>query len=290
MLEQRDGFLIPVLVLLASCAGEVDDRAASASIVPIKLIGADPIVEVRVNGLPINVHFDIGTGGSLALFPSKLNQIEDKVLVDRSRGGVAQDGPTGGGRPIYQVDLIEIGGLALENARIGEDFHDEAFQKEFTARNYAHGFLGRRYFLEHKIVIDYPKSELTIIPPDAPAEQQLECQGVELPLLRENEKDWGLVSNAVTDIGSLVVVWDTGFPANVVFKKWTDSAGLSYSVGNKIVSETLNINGHDFGPKTFEVWDWGSDRPPFDGFIGYDFFSEHVVCVDFPNGAVFVQR
>ncbi|HMB89933.1 MAG TPA: hypothetical protein VKP65_03745, partial [Rhodothermales bacterium] len=46
---------------------------------------------------------------------------------------------------------------------------------------------------------------------------------------------------------------------------------------------------HDLGPETLDVWDWSENSPPFDGFIGHDFFEENVVCVDFPNKRIFVQ-
>ena len=275
---------------LASCAdgGAPLTPGSSSFVLPIRMVEYDPIIEVRVNGIPIDVQFDLGIGGSLALFPSQLDRIDEKSQVDTSGGGVSILGPTGGGRPIYEVGLVEVGELNIENARIGEDYHDDDFQERFSARLDAYGFLGREFLLEHKVIVDYEQSNLTIIPPDAPSEQQSACGGAKLSLIQG--QDWGLVSNVETDIGEIVVVWDTGSPANVVSKKRADMADLRNAAGDRQLFEQFRINGHDFGPQKFEVWDFGEHGPPFDGFIGYDFFADNVVCVDFPNNLIFVQQ
>jgi hypothetical protein len=46
-------------------------------------------------------------------------------------------------------------------------------------------------------------------------------------------------------------------------------------------SKRLMLGDNDFGPWRFEVWD--ISLPGFGGFIGHDFFAEHVVCIDFPR-------
>ena len=290
MRESNVQLLVPILLTIASCSGENAPFSphSSAIVVPIRMVEVSPLVEVKINGMPVDVLFDLGNGGSLELFPSKLNEVHGKTRVATSGGGVAMEGPFGGGRPIYQVDLVQIGDFSVRGARIGEDFHDQDFQERFASGHDAYGFLGRGYFDEQRILVDYPQRKLTIIPPDAPADQQAACSGTELRLVEGT--NWGLVSTAVTEIGEIVLVWDTGSPANVVFKKRTDVDDLGFSEGDTLALDQFKINGHDFGPATFEIWDWGADRPPFDGFIGYDFFLTHVVCIDFPENRIFVQK
>lgn len=282
-------FLIVLAVLVfASCSGGGAPVAPSSFVLPIRMVEEDPIIEVRVNGMSIDVLFDLGISGGLALFPSQLDRIEEKSQVDMSVGGTSMLGPTGGGRPIYEVELVEVGKLKIENARIGEDYHDDDFQEQSAAQNDAYGYFGREFLLDYKVIVDYAQSNLTIIPPDAPSEQQSACSGAKLSLIQG--QDWGLVSNVETDIGEIVVVWDTGSPANVVSKKRTDMNDLRFETEDRQSFEQFRINGHDFGPQNFEVWDFGEYGPPFDGFIGYDFFADHVVCIDFPNKLIFVQQ
>ena len=288
MRESNVQLLVPILLTIASCSGENAPPRSSAIVVPIRLVEVSPLVEVKINGMPVDVLFDLGNGGSLELFPSQIER-SSRENTGCYVGWWRRNGGTfWGGRPIYQVDLVQIGDFSVRGARIGEDFHDHAFQERFVSAHDAYGFLGRGYFDEQRILVDYPQRRLTFIPPDAPADQQAACSGTELRLVEGT--NWGLVSTAVTEIGEIVLVWDTGSPANVVFKKRTDVDDLGFSEGDTLTLDQFKINGHDFGPATFEIWDWGADRPPFDGFIGYDFFLTHVVCIDFPENRIYVQK
>ena len=142
--------------------------------VPIEIVGTSPIITVRIDGLDVPVLFDIGRSGNLSLFPSVLNDI-DKVPFGESAGGVAIEGPTGK-RPIYKVELVQVGGANFEDVTIGEDFHDAAFRADFVARKGAYGFMGTGLFDEgYKIVVDYQARELTIIAPDVPPALQSAC-------------------------------------------------------------------------------------------------------------------
>lgn len=279
--------LLTVLLTLSSCSNENSSVSTQSTltVVQIRLVEDNPLVEVKINGTPVDVQFDIGNGTTLALFPTHLGPIT-KRRVGTSTSGMSMSGPTGE-RPVYDVDVITIGDLAFKNARIVEDYHDDEYREWFTSRLDANGFLGRGLFDQFKVVVDVPNRELTFIPPDAPFEQQSVCKGAELPLVQG--QDWGLVSKATTEIGELILVWDTGTPATGVLKRRTDIDNLGYADGDTLSVEKFNIDGHELGPQTFEVWDWSENAPPFDGFIGFDFFAEHVVCIDFPKNRIFVQ-
>ena len=196
-------------------------------------------------------------------------------------------GPTGE-RPIYEVDLIEVGEASFSNATVVEDFHDDEFQDQFSSRLQAFGFVGRGLFEQYKVIIDYKGRQLVLIPPKSPPDQQALCAGKELPLLQG--QNWGLASRVGTDIGEIVLVWDTGAPENVVLKRRTDRSDTAFKDGEVLSTERFVIGSHDIGPRELVVWDWGENAPPFDGFIGNDFFAETVVCVDFPNQRIFIQQ
>jgi hypothetical protein len=248
-------------------------------------VDADPLIEVRINGIPIDVQFDIGRGTTVAIFPSQLESIT-KRRVGTASSGLSMTGPTGE-RPIYEVDLIEIGNARFANATVVEDFHDDDYQKSFSMRKNAFGFAGRGLFESFKVVIDYKGRELILIPPESPPDQQALCNGKELPLMQG--QDWGLASKVDTDIGELVLVWDTGSPESGILKRRTDINGLDFSDGDVLFTQRFAVGSNDIGPEELVVWDWGENAPPFDGFIGFDFFDDNVVCVDFPNQTIFVR-
>ncbi len=280
--------LFPILVALPACLDGTHSVSAQPNFttVPIRLVDTDPVIEVKINGSSIDVQFDIGSGTTLDLFPRQLASIS-KRLIDTASGGLSMSGPMGE-RPVYEVDLIEIGDIKFTQARIVEDYHDSEYREWFSSRLDAYGFLGRGLLDRYKVVIDYPNRELTLISHAARPEEHAACTGAELPLVQG--QDWGLVSKAETELGEFVFVWDTGTPATGVLKRRTDLDDLDYQDGDTLLVEQFDINGHVFGPMELEVWDWTENAPPFDGFIGYDFFADKVICVDFPDHRIFVQQ
>jgi hypothetical protein len=56
-----------------------------------------------------------------------------------------------------------------------------------------------------------------------------------------------------------------------------------------MTSQRLLAGDAAFGPWTFEVVEL-SLPPGFEGFIGYDFYAKHVVCMDFPGKRLLVRR
>jgi hypothetical protein len=126
------------------------------------MVGNSPVIEVKINGSPIDVLFDIGRGTTVAIFPPQLNTIE-KRRVGTARSGLSMTGPTGE-RPTYEVDIIEIGGAQFTSATVVEDFHDDDFQEFFASSLNAYGFVGVGLIEQYKIVIDYQNGVLTLIP------------------------------------------------------------------------------------------------------------------------------
>lgn len=85
------------------------------------------------------------------------------------------------------------------------------------------------------------------------------------------------VSKAGTDVGELTFVWDTGAPMSFIQAK----LGLAST-------KTLLLAGRDFGP--LQLRSMAFVQPEgVDGFIGYDFFAQHRVCIDFPGRAFWIQ-
>ncbi len=96
------------------------------------------------------------------------------------------------------------------------------------------------------------------------------------------------VAKARTDIGDLILIFDTGAARGVIRKKSADD--LHATVSKQLVSlPHLNFGDADMGAMDFQVVDF-AQLPGIDGFVGDDFFAEHVVCVDFPGTAILVRR
>ena len=92
-----------------------------------------------------------------------------------------------------------------------------------------------------------------------------------------------------TDVGDIFAVWDTGAPGNILLKNAANQAGLDLEAYDKFQSEHFIINEHEFGPIRMNVWDFPAPEG-LSAFLGYWFFSDKVVCIDFPNSRLLVRK
>jgi hypothetical protein len=87
-----------------------------------------------------------------------------------------------------------------------------------------------------------------------------------------------IVSLAESDHDTLRMVWDTGAAYSVVKKEFADRHRLPL---DEVYynSRRFTLGGKEFGPLQLAAVEF---RAPLtvDGFIGYNFFSDHVVCID----------
>ncbi len=190
--------------------------------------------------------------------------------------------------PVYEVARVALGGADYRDLQVRQDDHTEQHRIDTIEYRGTYGRVGRGLFDNGKLIIDYQNESLTIIPPDAPEDDQAACHGVEIPLEMDKES-LGLTTKAQTDIGELYAVWDTGAGGNIMLKRTTDAAGLKLQARDKFRSEKFVINGHDFGPVRMNVWDIPALPPDLHTLLGYWFFSDKVVCIDFPRNALYVR-
>ena len=87
------------------------------------------------------------------------------------------------------------------------------------------------------------------------------------------------VAKAKTDIGELTFVWDTGAPMSLI---------QAATANGRAVTKTFVLGDRDFGPQPLRSVTFVQPEGA-DGFIGYDFFARHKVCVDFPGQAFWIE-
>lgn len=271
---------------LPGCAESIRRAENTSQVtIPVNIVNNRPLVEIHVNGTPVNVLFDLGSSSNLYLFPSVLSQI-DKQHVGKTTG-VRTVHQSAEGTPIYRVDLIDVGGMSFSGVDVTEDFHDSNYQANFEDNFNTFGAIGTGLFQEHQLVFDYRRGELTIIRSDAADEDRPECRGQEIPFLPET--DVGVLTMANTEIGDIKFLWDTGAVPNIILGSRAEGEDLAVSDRNDVTLSQVSFNGHEFGPIEFKVWDFPIE-PPFEGFIAHAFFEDHTVCVDFPGKRLFVTR
>jgi hypothetical protein len=102
------------------------------------------------------------------------------------------------------------------------------------------------------------------------------------------EWDGAPVTKAQTDLGDLTFVWDTGAPISIIRKARIEETHTQ-AVNQVIRTERFFLNGTDFGPLELRPLEF-SQPAGTDGFVGTNFFAQHVVCVDFPGKRFLIRQ
>ena len=262
---------------------ESDPKAYRVS---MEIVERMPVLAFRIDDLDVRLALDLGSGTTLTLYPEILNRI-DKAPTGKMLESIGMEGVVMK-NPVYEVPRVQLGDLVYRDLQVRQDDHTEQHRKDMIEYRGTYGRVGRGLFESGKLVIDYQNERLTIIPLDAPKADQSICHGIELPLATEKES-LGLTTRVETDIGELYAVWDTGAPGNIMPKRTTDAAGLTLQARDRFETERFVINGHEFGPIRMNVWDVPALPPDLQALLGYWFFSDKVVCVDFLRDSLYVQ-
>jgi hypothetical protein len=252
----------------------------------MKIVNRTPVVVVNIGEEEVPLQLDLGSGTTLTLFPQVFDRIDAQPTgeIHMSMGieGVAME------NPVYTVPIVTLGEAVFRDLEVRRDDHSEQHRAETIEYRGTYGRVGRGLFDEGRLVVDYQNELLTILPGDAVKEDQRACSGVEIPLEAE-KKSLGLTTRVTTDIGEMFAVWDTGARGNIMLKKTTDAAGLRLDARDKFQTETFEMNGHEFGPVRMNIWDIPVLPPDLNTILGYWFFADKVVCVDFPDKRLLIQ-
>jgi hypothetical protein len=252
--------------------------------VPFRLVGpSSPLVTIRIQDREISLELDIGDASSLVLHPAVLSEL-NTTPTGESYKGYGMEGKVIE-EPIVKVGRVEMGGIVFPDVSIHNDGHDDAFRAKQLAERGTQGFIGASFFKGYELVLDYPRRRITLIPQGTQPASHSTCRGQIIPL--ERSVNWGLVSRVNTDLGDMLFVWDTGSPGLVMIKANAQAAHLDITHG-AVTFNHFRMNGREFGPLRFDLWDFAAP-PGMAGFIGYDFFADHVVCIDFPRNRILVR-
>lgn len=267
------------MLLVASLSSIVCIAADRPIVVPIKLLGHFPVLIADIDGNAVPLQFDSGNSGSVALTQAVIDRVKALPTGEFSKGMDAKGNVIR--YPKFKIPRLRIGTAVFTDV-IGElDVHDPSYQATQVGQQ---GFLGTSLLKGYRVVLDYRHRRMTLVPTGST--ESGGCDGTAVPF----SPAWHGEPAAEVDIdlGRLTVWWDTGAPVSMLSKRFTAAARSQQPVGT-MVSKRLMLGGADFGPLQFEIEDL-SLPPGFDGFVGYNFFAHHIVCLDFPGNRLLIQR
>src|SRR5258708_4710064 len=267
------------LILLGAYFSADFAMADSPVVVPIRLLQNFPVLSADIGGIAVPLQFDSGNSGTVALTQTILDQVKAVPTGEVSQG---IDGKGNVMKyPKYKIPRIQIG-TAIFTDVIGElDVHDPSYPAAQVGQQ---GFLGTALLKNYQVMLDYRHRRLVLIPVGTIESRR--CHGTAVPFLPESRGEPATKANI--DTGTSMVAWDTGAPISMLSKRFAEMNGSQHSAGT-MVSKRLALAGTEFGPLRFRIEEL-SLPPGFGGFIGYNFFARHVVCLDFTKNQVLIQR
>lgn len=254
--------------------------AGSANKIPIELRESFPLLVATVDGMDVPLQFDLGDGSPLVLQQSVLDHIKavptgESSKFQDAKGNVIES-------PMFKVARLQIGTAVFTDVVARLDVHDPSYQAAQIGQK---GFLGTALLKSYEVVLDYPHRTMTLVPRVSSESSSGTCKGTVVPFSPKWHGE--PVTEADTDLGRVMLWWDTGAPTSVLGRTFAQEV-RSQPSGDTITTKRFTLGGTDFGPWQFEMWD--VTLPGFDGFIGYNFFASHVVCIDFPGNRLVIGR
>ena len=261
----------PILLGLLLCTDSL-----AAIVVSIELEKGNPIASARINGIPVRLVVDSG-GGVISL----RSEVIEKVAAARTGSTRSSTDAYGkkSTQTLFILDSLELGGSTFSNVEAGE-------ASKYVAESPGDGVIGRNFLNQFLVVYDYSSRKITLFSRRDRSRADSECHGTAVRTIPD--QDGIVVSMANTDHRAMRMLWDTGATYSFVKKTFVDKHQLPVQEPF-YTSQRFTLGQQDFGPLQFVVLDL-QDPSNVDGFVGYNFFMNHVVCIDPVKKEIRIQK
>lgn len=278
-----------ILPCLGACASSgrspavtiTDSGPGGYTVVPLKIDSHLPTVPVSIGGVEVPLLIDTGGFEEISLSPAVLRKL-DVIYTGRRIWRVGVHGLLSlSSAREFIVPELRIGDVCLANVR-GHEFH-------FADLHLAHkpppalenGIIGLALLRHFSVIVDYRAGVCVLAtggrypPPYQPA-TWTSCS-VDL-----SDLNIGIRGDVVADGRTLRCVWDTGASHSLIrpgLVQPEEPAGRNGHPSARL--SKFVVAARDCGPFDFVAFDFR--QPPVDAIIGYNFFKDHTVLLDFDN-------
>lgn len=276
--------------------------------IPFQLINNLIFVPITVNGIELNFLLDTGVEETL------LFSLDDKKELN-----------------LYNIDKIQLRGLGSEESIEGlkstnnymfvkgllsskQNFYiilDQNFNLSSHIGIPVNGIIGKQFFINNLIEIDYTRKKITITKRNTKYQQKLDKKFVSLPISIEKSKPYFKVqlkmqdayieSKMLIDIGNSDAVWifqNTTSGINVPKKNFDDFLGKGFSgdiEGKRAKITEIKISDFKFSTPIVAFPDSSSLKhvkmvENRVGSIGAEIFRRFKVVFDYERGMIYLKK
>ena len=257
--------------LLCSCATFLVSFIAASgraeTIIPLEIVQGNALARAAVDRVPLKLGLDLGGLGALSLKADAIartgvTSLKRRISQTDALGNTAE-------RRTFKVSRLEVGNGTFRDVVTHE-------LDGYAASGPGDGQIGRDFLKQFVVVFDYPSRTVTLYSPHERKAADRACSGDLVPTI--SGPDGIIVSVATSDHGPLRMLWDTG--ASYSFVKASVAAERHLPIqGGTYLTRHFALGARDFGPLELVSLDL-KEPANVDGYIGYNFFESHVVCVD----------
>jgi hypothetical protein len=268
-----------VLIILGSAFASFAANAPSS--VKMQLLSNLPVVTAKIDGRDVSLVFDLGDASALVLARRFFDRVKTSPTGEINRATDVQGNVIES--PMFKLQRLQIGNAVFTDVIGRLDLHDPKYQPPDVGQQ---GYFGTSLLKSYMVVLDYRHRQMTLIPTGSSKAQSAKCSGIAVPFL----SDWNgyTVTRVNSDFGELTAIWDTGSDESVLRRAGSQKISNS-ELTETVTTKRLGFEGADFGPLKLHVADYAQPAGT-DMIIGYNFFAQHVVCIDFPGHRFLIRR
>ncbi len=275
---------VVLTLCLTGCTSYSEDNFAIREPIrmPLTMVQSNPATAVMVGEMEVSVGIDTG-GGIIDLSGDVIRNVGARKMPGSNKwtDWTGQEFRA----QLYKIPSVTIDGRTFRNL-VAEQANEPTSGEGGGISN----SLGREFLSHYFVVIDYGNLAVTLWPPTSSAMASTQCGPRRIPM--ESTKESGLVVvRLATPSGSFRAILDTGAQYSVIPEELARDRNLPLIFRGETPFyklEELTVAGQDLGPLEFVVL---PAKPPddFQVFLGSNFFSKHVVCLDYKNREILVR-
>ncbi len=248
-----------------------------------------PCVDIHIQGKTYSVLVNLSSCVPLTLSKDVLSSIHketcEPTLFQDSEGNKIESST-------FLVSEVKMGDLTFKDVRIAEG-------GEKLKMGQRVGEIGLPLLKQNNLVLDFPHS--TIIACNHRKKLKEIGYSVEemIPVPFEIvERAGGILLPVLTDLGAVKLALSTGMTLNLIRSSLLQENGAQRPMTiemdgknwDQLQSAAFIIGGENWGSQNLYLQDFPSDLREFNGVIGMDFLSKHILYLDFENQKVYIDR
>lgn len=249
---------------------------------PLRIIRSSAITEIAVGDQIVQAGLDTG-GGGITLSEAVIRKAGGVRLPDDLEwsDGFGQEYRV----PQFRMPAMNIGGQTFRDVVVAQAVSWPEGQGPPVSNG-----IGGQFMSQYFVVIDFAGLSISLWPAESGAASGAACGEARIPM-EETEQSDLVVSKFDTPSGTIRLLWDTGASYSSLPQSLVENSHLETIVRGQTTFHRparLAAAGHEFGPLEFVVLPLQLPDD-FQGMLGANFFSTHVVCLDYERREVLVR-